>query len=291
MLISVWWSFYIDAADEASIPAALKDVEGLLGHEIRENGISNDEFVQNYADTEGREGLFQVDAWSFLEVKSIEQAVIHTLKQVQKLDKAINVYPFQPPPPEDEHEGFMSIYWWYNKEDRPLSHFLSTGVQLYIPFDAIWDKKGCEGETAEEKQHCLDYLERKRTRIIVTPPAPDNTKRNYLALYTVIVKASTHQKLMAIHWPKLEQTFPTKVTMTNLQKRPNNKGPFHFTVRQELNNVSEQEAMINCLSLKGGTLKLKLDQQGNMTWFGTANSDETPPSEWEGIVSFALTAI
>lgn len=286
MRISVWWSFYVDVADEAGVAAALKDVEALLGHKVQAEWMKTDEFVQNYADAEVRDSLFHVDAWSYLEVESIEQAAVHTLKQVQKLTTQLSTYQFSLVSQED---SFISIYWWYTKEDRLLPHFLSAGVQLSISTISTWDTKGCDEEEGQDKVYCLEYLERKRTRPVVRLSPPNRTKADYIAHYEVTVKASSQQKLLSYHWPKLQQKFSSHVTMINLKKRANNKGNFRFTIEQELNDVTEQQAIITCLSITGGTVKIELDEEDGLISFGTVDQSPELPPDWEGIFSFRLT--
>ena len=105
MRISLWWSFYVNAADAREVEEIhLPHVASRLGHglQMRDRSIEPDT---------KRTGLFHVDAWSYLEAQTIPQAGTAALREALALTDTVRApQAFNAASDEDE-DSIIAFYW------------------------------------------------------------------------------------------------------------------------------------------------------------------------------------
>jgi hypothetical protein len=72
---------------------------------------------------------------------------------------------------------------------------------------------------------------------------------DFIISWSFYVQTSTKKKLLEEHWPKIVDWLGTKTTLGDIEKRDEEKGPFHLWATTPLSAGSEPEAVLRCLEL------------------------------------------
>ena len=72
---------------------------------------------------------------------------------------------------------------------------------------------------------------------------------DFIISWSLYLQTSTKKKLLEEHWQQIVEWLGTETTLGEIEKRVEDKGPFHVFAETPLRADSEAEAMIRCLEL------------------------------------------
>jgi hypothetical protein len=284
--VSCWWSFYVKAWSRRRLMTGpIREMEALLGHRLQVTRVERQEKLP---------GVYLVEAWSILEVESLEQSAVAVLRQLQKVSSPVFQSSQLDADPTSNGEQVIS-YYWGPPEQIGLPKFTSSGVLL-----SYNNWRGRPEDLAPSDENNIDALSRrardahlyhdKRTMPIMQPVDGRSGTEDFLILLDVWIRASTKPKLVALHWPAFKERLPEGVELLEITTRSYDKGPFKLKLQRVLHQVTDDQAIACCLMMAGALrLEFEYDDLGKLK---RLSASKVPGgSDHTGIVAYSLVPI
>ncbi len=286
MRISLWWSFYVRAADgHDALMRHVPQIEAALGHRL---------YVDEAAITQGDAAnghLFHIDATSHLDAENTEQAAAAVLQHALLLTPRVKVpFAFNPNPSAEEPE-IVALYW-DDCAETGMPEVRSSGV-----IARFWP--GLEPETWQDLASFppadQPEIEAYRNAVLATPlirlGPPASGRHDYQADFDLRIYAATSARLLEHHWPGVRKSwFNGRAELIQVAKRAYDRGPFRLKVRKYLEAVTEDQAIASCLRYCASDgLSLTLD--GNGAFQQITAQHATQDMGVSNIVSYTLTRL
>jgi len=241
---AVYWSIYTDHRGRQHFRQLYWDrLKDLIGRPAKLVGIEREEHWPSKRPV--RE--LRCHVWRHFRARSDAEAIVETLRAASRVAPVWRVMIAPRPERSDDplHQP-LSIIWDRHPDRADLEQLplpLLSSILVQIHRDT--------GFRIRPGIQVLGGGEKERPTGIPLLDEPQD-RRFYAVTWRMQVQTSTKRSLMETHWPRLQNRFGTHAEMVDLERRSGETGPYKFSIRQDLRDVTESEAVARILAQASG---------------------------------------